>query len=336
MSQIINPFRTIQLNFKDQFGLAYSGLRGAVCFALVFTLPDTINRRNLFVTASIAVIIFTVVVQGVSIRPIVEYMNIRRSNNEKFNINMEIHHRTMEHIVSGIEDLCGQWSHYYWKDKFKKFNDSVLRRILLRDNRPESSIVSLYKKLELQSAIELLDTPMGDLSAAPSVVSLNDEMKEASRSKKKFQSVDVRKMQNILTKNMYKIRQKTLAYTNKYKLPDDSRTREILIRRHASIRRSLRSSSFRDLPSENIPKSQKYFSLQPGGDLEAAFNLRRRSHGGSARSGLALSPIQERSLDPDPHRTTVHQSEAGEGPSPRGWQPETPQGDPVSRSPLLR
>lgn len=56
--------------------------------------------------------------------------------------------------------------------RFKKFNDRILRRILVRDNRAESSIVALYKKLELQNAIELLDTPMGDLSAAPSIVSL--------------------------------------------------------------------------------------------------------------------------------------------------------------------
>lgn len=56
--------------------------------------------------------------------------------------------------------------------RFKKFNDHVLRRILVRDNRAESSIVVLYKKLELQNAIELLDTTMGDISAAPSVVSL--------------------------------------------------------------------------------------------------------------------------------------------------------------------
>lgn len=56
--------------------------------------------------------------------------------------------------------------------RFKKFNDRVLRRILVRDNRAESSIVVLYKKLELQNAIELLDTTMGDISAAPSIVSL--------------------------------------------------------------------------------------------------------------------------------------------------------------------
>uniref|UniRef100_A0A3P8TL83 Sodium/hydrogen exchanger n=1 Tax=Amphiprion percula TaxID=161767 RepID=A0A3P8TL83_AMPPE len=279
LTQIINPFRTIQFNFKDQFGLAYGGLRGAICFALVFTLPDNINRRNLFVTASIAIIIFTVFIQGISIRPIVEYINIRRTNKDLNTINVEVHTRMMEHVVCGIEDLCGQWSHYYWKDKFKKFNDKVLRRILLRDNRAESSIVSLYKKLELQNAIDLLDTPMGDLSAAPSIISLHDEKKEAARPKKKFLAADVRKMHDILSKNMYKIRHKTIAYTNKYNLPDNSRAREILIRRHASIRRSLRPGSFRELVEQNIPRSQKYYSLQPGGDLESAFGLRRRSHG---------------------------------------------------------
>ncbi|XP_042260488.1 sodium/hydrogen exchanger 2-like [Thunnus maccoyii] len=287
LTQIINPFRTIQFTFKDQFGLSYGGLRGAICFALVFTLPNHINRRNLFVTASIAIIIFTVLVQGISIRPIVEYINIRRTNKDLNTINVEVHNRVMEHIVSGIEDLCGQWSHFYWKDKFKKFNDRILRRILLRDNRAESSIVSLYKKLELQTAIGLLDTPLGDLSAAPSIVSLHDERKEASRSKKKFLAADVRKMHDILSKNMYKIRQKTMAYTNKYNLPENNPAREILIRRHASIRRSLRAESFREQPALNIPKSQKYFSLQPGGDLESAFHLRRRSHGGGQLDRLS-------------------------------------------------
>ncbi|XP_068165389.1 sodium/hydrogen exchanger 2-like [Antennarius striatus] len=301
LTQIINPFRTIQFNLKDQFGLAYGGLRGAICFALVFTLPDTINRRELFVTASIAIILFTVFIQGISIRPIVEYMNIRRTNKDLNTINVEIHTRMMEHVICGIEDLCGQWSHYYWKDKFKKFNDRILRRILVRDNRAESSIVALYKKLELQNAMELLDTPMGDISAAPSIVSLNDERKDAARPKKKFLAGDVRKMHDILSKNMYKIRQKTLAYTNKYNLPDDSRTREILIRRHASIRNSIRPGSFREQRERNIPRAQKYFSLQPGSSLENDFVLRRRSHGGgnddldnlSAR--LRLSGVPSRS-----------------------------------------
>ena len=39
-----------------------------------------------------------------------------------------------------------------------KFNNMVLRKILIRDDRAESSIVALYKKLELQNAMEILDS----------------------------------------------------------------------------------------------------------------------------------------------------------------------------------
>ena len=47
--------------FKDQFIIAYGGLRGAICFALVFLLPSSVfPRKKLFITAAIVVIFFTV------------------------------------------------------------------------------------------------------------------------------------------------------------------------------------------------------------------------------------------------------------------------------------
>ncbi|KAG5261639.1 hypothetical protein AALO_G00286690 [Alosa alosa] len=268
LTQIINPFRTVPFDYQDQFGLAYGGLRGAVCFALVFLLPDTINRRKLFVTASIAIILFTVFIQGISIRPIIEYLiNIRRTHKQE-TISVEIHRRVMEHTMTGIEDICGQWSHHYWKDKFKRINDRYIRKILLRDNRAESSIVALYKRLELLNAMEILDTPNGDISAAPSIISLHDEKKASYRPKKKFLASDLKNMHEILSKNMYKIRQRTVEYTSKHALPDDTKTREILLRRHSTIRRSLRHGSFRD-PA--VARSQRYLSLPAGESLDAHF-----------------------------------------------------------------
>ncbi|KAL3969795.1 fibulin 1/2 [Sarotherodon galilaeus] len=275
LTQIINPFRTIPFNMKDQFGLAYGGLRGAVSFALAFTLPDTIGRKQLFVTATIAVILFTVFLQGISIRPLIEFINVRRTNRNLETINVEIHGRLMEHTIAGIEDLCGQWSRFYWKDKFMKFNNRILRKILIRDSRAESSIVALYKKLELQNAMEILDTASGDISAAPSIVSLYEEKKSSSKPQKKFLAADLKNMHDILSKNMYKIRERTVAYRGKHALPNDSHTREILIRRHATIRRSLRPRSFQ---SSNVPRTHKYFSLPAGKSLESTFPAARRSY----------------------------------------------------------
>ncbi|XP_043104295.1 sodium/hydrogen exchanger 2 [Puntigrus tetrazona] len=284
LTQIINPFRTIPFNFKDQFGLAYSGLRGAVSFALAFTLPDSVGRKKLFITGTIVVILFTVFIQGITIRPLLKLMNVRKTNRNLETINVEIHKRLMEHTVAGIEDLCGQWGHYYWKDKFMKFNNRIIRKILIRDNRPESSIVSLYKKLELQNAVEILDQMSGDISAAPSLLSMHEERKIAFKSRRKFLSSDVTNMHELLSKNMYKIRQRTVSYTNKHTLPNEMTAREILMRRHTSLRRSFRAGSFHGTNAAKM--SQKYFSLPTGGSLNSGFPPARLVHTGDDESEL--------------------------------------------------
>ncbi|XP_029937365.1 sodium/hydrogen exchanger 2 isoform X2 [Myripristis murdjan] len=301
LTQIINPFRTIPFNLKDQFGLGYGGLRGAISFALAFTLPDNIGRRQLFITATIAIIIFTVFIQGISIRPLIEFINVRRTNRNLGTINVEVHCRLMEHTIAGIEDLCGQWSHYYWKDKFLKFNNRVLRKILIRDNRAESSIVALYKKLELQNAMEILDTVSGDISAAPSIVSLYEEKKSSAKPKKKFMAADLRNMHDLLSKNMYKIRQRTVAYTRKHALPNESQTKEILMRRHASIRRSLRPGSFQ---SSVVPKSHKYFSLPAGKSLDSKFPPGRLSHADDEETMSEMAYPSRRSRFSQPGRSS--------------------------------
>ncbi|XP_056321035.1 sodium/hydrogen exchanger 2 isoform X2 [Danio aesculapii] len=273
LTLIINPFRKIPFNFQDQFGLAYGGLRGALSFALAFTLPNSIAHKKLFITDTIAVIIFTVFIQGITIRPLLKLMNIRKTNWNLETINVEIHKRLMEHTVAGIEDLCGQWSHYRWKDMFVKFNNRFIRKILIRDNRPESSIVSLYKKLELRNAMEILDTMSGDISAAPSLMSLHEERKNTS--KPKFLTSDVANMHELLSKNMYKIRQRTVSYTNRHSLPNNNIAKEILMRRHTTLRRSLRSGTFN---ATNSTRSQKFFSLPGGQSLNSGFPAGRFQH----------------------------------------------------------
>uniref|UniRef100_A0A3Q3MHZ2 Sodium/hydrogen exchanger n=1 Tax=Mastacembelus armatus TaxID=205130 RepID=A0A3Q3MHZ2_9TELE len=302
LTLIINPFRTIRLHFKDQFGLAYGGVRGAVSFALAYTLPNDIHCKKLFVTATITIILFTVFLQGISIRPLIEFLNVRRTNRKIDTINVEIHCRLMEHTVAGIEDLCGQWGHFYWKDKFMKFNNRILRRILIRDSRAESSIVALYKKLELQNAIEILDTVSGGISVAPSILSLYEEKGTADKSKKKLVGADEKSMRDLLAKNMYKIRQRTVTYTTKHALPNDTHSREILIRRHSTIRRILRSQSF------HTSVSRKTLIMT----LEVVYPSRHTRFGQPARSSsLAMVPLRQLDTLKDEHSVDVLDEDMG-------------------------
>lgn len=51
--------------------------------------------------------------------------------------------------------------------RFKKFDHRYLRKILIRKNLPKSSIVSLYKKLEMKQAIEMVETRILTSAALP-------------------------------------------------------------------------------------------------------------------------------------------------------------------------
>lgn len=64
LTYIINKFRIVKLTTKDQFIIAYGGLRGAIAFSLGFLLDSNhFPKRELFLTAIITVIFFTVFVQ---------------------------------------------------------------------------------------------------------------------------------------------------------------------------------------------------------------------------------------------------------------------------------
>ena len=63
-----NRFRLKPINVQEQFIMAYGGLRGAVSFSLVEMLKaDDIKPRQMFVTTTLIVILFTVFVQVNSI-----------------------------------------------------------------------------------------------------------------------------------------------------------------------------------------------------------------------------------------------------------------------------
>ena len=61
LTSIINKFRIVKLSKKDQFIIAYGGLRGAIAFSLGFLLTN--KMKHMFLTAIITVIFFTVFVQ---------------------------------------------------------------------------------------------------------------------------------------------------------------------------------------------------------------------------------------------------------------------------------
>lgn len=84
----------------DQFVMSYGGLRGAVAFALVLLVDERIvKQKDMYVTTTIAVIYFTVFLQGITIKPLVKMLNVKRASKRKPTMNERIHERVSFTVI---------------------------------------------------------------------------------------------------------------------------------------------------------------------------------------------------------------------------------------------
>ncbi|XP_047454384.1 sodium/hydrogen exchanger 1 isoform X2 [Mugil cephalus] len=231
LTYIINKFRIVKLTTKDQFIVAYGGLRGAIAFSLGFLLKEEhFPLRNMFLTAIITVIFFTVFVQGMTIKPLVDLLAVKKKQEAKRSINEEIHTQFLDHLLTGIEDICGHYGHHHWKDKLNRFNKKYVKKCLIAGERSkEPQLIAFYHKMEMKQAIELVESGGGVKlpSAMPSTVSMQNIQPKKPRPPKvaeralpqlpKGREEEIRK---ILRSNLQRTRQRLRSY-NRHTLVAD-------------------------------------------------------------------------------------------------------------------
>ncbi|KAJ8405016.1 hypothetical protein AAFF_G00329370, partial [Aldrovandia affinis] len=222
LTYIINKFRIVKLTTKDQFIVAYGGLRGAIAFSLGYLLDRVqFPKRDLFLTAIITVIFFTVFVQGMTIRPLVDLLAVKKKQETKRSINEEIHTQFLDHLLTGIEDICGHYGHHHWKDKLNRFNKKYVKKCLIAGERSkEPQLIAFYHKMEMKQAIELVESGGGVKlpSAVPSTVSMQNIQPKKSpppayeRALPQISQGREEEIRNILRTNLQKTRQRLRSY----------------------------------------------------------------------------------------------------------------------------
>ncbi|KAJ8289212.1 hypothetical protein COCON_G00018710 [Conger conger] len=203
LTYFINKFRIVKLTTKDQ------------------GFPE----RDMFLTAIITVIFFTVFVQGMTIRPLVDLLAVKKKQETKRSINEEIHSQFLDHLLTGIEDICGHYGHHHWKDKLNRFNKKYIKKCLIAGERSkEPQLIAFYHKMEMKQAIELVESGGGVKlpSNVPSTVSMANiqPKKPPERALPDVSKGREEEIRNILRTNLQKTRLRLRSY-NRYTLENE-------------------------------------------------------------------------------------------------------------------
>jgi sodium/hydrogen exchanger 3 len=145
-----------RIGFRDQFVLYYGGLRGAIAFALAYILPDDMYYKQVILVTTLIIVLFTIFVQGSTIKPILKLIRIRLQREEQLPLHQQVLPRVVEHIhdaimvISGAQQGFVGWKHYW------HLVDHVLQflfvRQLLTEEKQLLKALNRLKQMQLEGA----------------------------------------------------------------------------------------------------------------------------------------------------------------------------------------
>ena len=142
-----------RINFGEQLLMAYGGLRGAIAFSLAISLDEhNFGNHQLFITTTLFIILFTVFILGSTTKPVIKWLNVKLASDHSDTeeevklLFIEITDRTLSTIMSGIEEIADCSSVHTFAQKFSRFNQSILKRLLTHDGDGHS-FTRAYKKV---------------------------------------------------------------------------------------------------------------------------------------------------------------------------------------------
>ncbi|XP_048745057.2 Na(+)/H(+) exchanger beta-like isoform X2 [Ostrea edulis] len=154
---LINKFDTYRvrrIGFDEMFIMSYGGLRGAVCFSLVALLDKKeFPEKDMFVTTTLFVILFTVFFQGATIKPIVNALRVRLAPADHSpSMCLVLHDKINDHLMAGVEEVLGYIGKFQLREKFHYFDDHYIRKLLLKTPNIEdgAELIVNYEKLVMK------------------------------------------------------------------------------------------------------------------------------------------------------------------------------------------
>ena len=122
-----------RINLQEQFIMAYGGLRGGVGFSLVKMVErEVVPTAHMFVTTVLVVVMATVWIQGSTIKPLVDILNVDKAKEEQPTLMEELHSEFLENLMPGIEVIIGKNGKHYFNSLLSDLDEKYLMKWFTR------------------------------------------------------------------------------------------------------------------------------------------------------------------------------------------------------------
>ncbi|XP_029022378.1 sodium/hydrogen exchanger 3.1 isoform X2 [Betta splendens] len=156
LTWILNRYRLVPIGFIDQVIMSYGGLRGAVAYGLAVLLDESkIKEKNLMISTTIIVVYFTVIFQGITMKPLVTWLNVKKASVSEKTLIEKVQNKVFDHMLVAIEDISGQIGHNYFRDKWNKFEEKWMMGLLMKSSvrKEQEPIFSVFHRLNMKDAM---------------------------------------------------------------------------------------------------------------------------------------------------------------------------------------
>lgn len=151
------PNSPVQISLTQQILLIYGGLRGAVCLCLAILIKphyfrmDGEYKRELMITAALFIILFTIGLMGLTMKPLVKWLNIPLASEQPLSLFCQLNAHVMDECLCAMETISGEKGRNLVRDWLVRVDDQYIRKWLQRDPEThDQKILKLYKEISLR------------------------------------------------------------------------------------------------------------------------------------------------------------------------------------------
>ena len=147
LSSIVNTFRFKKISKKEQFIIGYGGLRGAVGFSMATILPNSNPLKGSFLATAMAVIYFTIFIQGSTMKFFVQKLKITKKESKGKHIANDINDQAIDHLMAGIESIAGGLHRHIVLEHVINIDRNYVKRLLIRESAEKELLMYKLQKM---------------------------------------------------------------------------------------------------------------------------------------------------------------------------------------------